>query len=159
MSQVAAVPVPAIAQPPVQAHDTHEAPVPEPAAEPVVPAYVPPRPAAVPMKAAAAKTGPNVGVIAGAAVAAVTVIAAGVGIMLSGKKSSAAPAKKPAASRAAASRPAAKASAAKPSARCAALLAGLWSAAAVRLCMHSCHCKAAAASNMGIEHPLNQQYA
>jgi hypothetical protein len=116
---------PAAVQQPL-AHDTPAvAPAPDAAPAPVA---VAPRPAPVYVltpvaakKAPAAKqtkSGPNVGLIAGAAVAAVTVIAAGVGVMMSGKKSAPEPAKKASSRPAAAARPAAKAGSAKAPARC-----------------------------------------
>ncbi|WIA17452.1 hypothetical protein OEZ85_014298 [Tetradesmus obliquus] len=113
-------PAPAALQQPL-AHDTPAvAPAPDAALTPVA---VAPRPAPVykPTPVAAkkapaakqAKSGPNVGLIAGAAVAAITVIAAGVGVMMSGKKAAPEPAKKAPSRTAAAARPAAKAGSAK----------------------------------------------
>lgn len=113
-------PAPAALQQPL-AHDTPAvAPAPDAALTPV---EVAPRPAPIykPTPVAAkkapaakqAKSGPNVGLIAGAAVAAVTVIAAGVGVMMSGKKAAPEPAKKASSRPAAAARPAARAGSAK----------------------------------------------
>ena len=67
------------------------------------PVYIAPAPVRKPVTAAKEKGGMSVGVIAGAAVAAVTLIAAGVGIMKSGGKKGEKSAQKPAATRPAAS--------------------------------------------------------
>lgn len=120
VSMASSTPAPAALQQPL-AHDTPAvAPAPDAALTPV---EVAPRPAPIykPTPVAAkkapaakqAKSGPNVGLIAGAAVAAVTVIAAGVGVMMSGKKAAPEPAKKASSRPAAAARPAAKAGSAK----------------------------------------------
>jgi hypothetical protein len=114
VQQPLALDTPAVAPPP------DAAPAPVTAALRPAPVYVP-NPIAA-NKAPAAKqtkSGPNVGLIAGAAVAAVTVIAAGVGVLMSGKQSTPEPAKKASSRPAAAARPAAKAGSAKAPSRCA----------------------------------------
>lgn len=85
------------------------APIAAPAASVHIPAVKSvPRSIPVSQKAVAAKSGPSVGLIAGAAVAAFTVLAAGVSILVSSKKPATKPIKKQS------TRPAAPARPAKP---------------------------------------------